>query len=67
MGQRASDTRGISFQDVRVPKANVLGAEGLGFKLAMSAFDNTRPPVAAGAVGKTRFNLCFFLKLWEDS
>ena len=51
MGQRASDTRGISFQDVRVPKANVLGAEGLGFKLAMSAFDNTRPPVAAGAVG----------------
>jgi acyl-CoA dehydrogenase len=29
----------------------VLGAEGLGFKIAMGAFDKTRPPVAAGAVG----------------
>lgn len=51
MGQRASDTRGITFEDVRVPKENVLGAEGIGFKLAMGAFDNTRPAVAAGAVG----------------
>jgi len=51
MGQRCSDTRGISFEDVRVPKENVLTAEGQGFKLAMGAFDRTRPPVAAGAVG----------------
>lgn len=51
MGQRASDTRGITFEDVRVPKENVLGAEGMGFKIAMGAFDKTRPPVAAGAVG----------------
>ncbi|KAK3704672.1 hypothetical protein QZH41_018936, partial [Actinostola sp. cb2023] len=51
MGQRASDTRGITFEDVVVPKENVLGAEGLGFKIAMGAFDKTRPPVAAGAVG----------------
>jgi len=54
MGQRASDTRGISFEDVRVPKKNVLGAEGLGFKIAMGAFDITRPPVGAGAVGLAR-------------
>lgn len=54
MGQRASDTRGISFEDVRVPKENVLGGEGLGFKIAMGAFDFTRPPVAAGAVGLAR-------------
>uniref|UniRef100_A0A8D2PSD1 Medium-chain specific acyl-CoA dehydrogenase, mitochondrial n=1 Tax=Zosterops lateralis melanops TaxID=1220523 RepID=A0A8D2PSD1_ZOSLA len=51
MGQRCSDTRGIVFEDVRVPKENVLIAEGAGFKIAMGAFDKTRPPVAAGAVG----------------
>ncbi|XP_043941720.1 medium-chain specific acyl-CoA dehydrogenase, mitochondrial isoform X1 [Protopterus annectens] len=51
MGQRCSDTRGITFEDVRVPKENVLIGEGVGFKIAMGAFDKTRPPVAAGAVG----------------
>ena len=54
MGQRCSDTRGITFEDVRVPAANVLGAPGKGFKVAMGAFDMTRPPVAAGAVGLGR-------------
>ncbi|KAH7728836.1 CRE-ACDH-10 protein [Aphelenchoides avenae] len=51
MGQRCSDTRGISFEDVVVPKENVLGPVGAGFKVAMGAFDITRPGVAAGAVG----------------
>lgn len=51
MGQRCSDTRGVTFEDVRVPKENLLTAEGSGFKFAMGAFDKTRPPVAAGAVG----------------
>lgn len=51
MGQRASDTRGITFEDVRIPKENVLVGEGAGFKIAMETFDKTRPPVAAGAVG----------------
>lgn len=46
MGQRCSDTRGITFEDVRIPKENVLIAEGSGFKIAMGAFDNTRPPVS---------------------
>lgn len=51
MGQRASDTRGFTLEDVVVPKENVLGVEGMGFKIAMGSFDNTRPGVAAGAVG----------------
>ncbi|KAJ1927160.1 hypothetical protein IWQ60_003171 [Tieghemiomyces parasiticus] len=54
MGQRASDTRGITFENVEVPAENVLGAPGKGFKVAMGAFDTTRPPVAAGAVGLAR-------------
>ncbi|KAK4298831.1 hypothetical protein Pmani_028849 [Petrolisthes manimaculis] len=51
MGQRCSNTAGITFEDVIVPKENVLLGEGAGFKIAMGAFDRTRPPVAAGAVG----------------
>lgn len=54
MGQRCSDTRGITFEDVRVPARNVLGTPGKGFAIAMGAFDHTRPPVAAGAVGLAR-------------
>lgn len=51
LGQRASDTRGVTFEDVEVPSENVLVGEGHGFKIAMSVFDKTRAPVAAGAVG----------------
>ena len=54
MGQRASDTRGISFENVRIPVKFLLGKEGEGFKIAMSAFDHTRPAVSAGAVGLAR-------------
>lgn len=43
MGQRASDTRGITFEDVRIPKENVLSKEGDGFKIAMLTFDKSRP------------------------
>jgi len=54
MGQRASDTRAVTFNDVKVPHENRLGEEGAGFKIAMSAFDHTRPVVAAAAVGLAR-------------
>lgn len=54
MGQRASDTRGIKFTDVEVPVENRLGDEGFGFKIAMTAFDKTRPLVASSAVGLAR-------------
>ena len=51
MGQRASDTRQVVFEDVAVPAANMVGGEGQGFKVAMAAVDVTRPMVAACAVG----------------
>ena len=51
LGQRASDTRGLTFEEVKVPAKYRLGNEGDGFRIAMAAFDHTRPPVAAGAVG----------------
>lgn len=51
MGQKCSDTRGISFENVVVKDENRLGAVGGGFKIAMGAFDTTRPLVAAAAVG----------------
>jgi acyl-CoA dehydrogenase len=54
MGQRASDTRAITFRDVVVPAGHRIGEEGQGWLLAMKAFDRTRPTVSAGAVGVGR-------------
>ncbi len=54
LGQHCSDTRGITFEDVVVPSKYRVGNDGDGFKIAMGAFDHTRPLVAAGAVGLSR-------------
>jgi len=54
MGQRCSDTRAVTFEDVKVHKSQMVGKEGDGFKIAMAAFDHTRPAVAIGAVGVAR-------------
>ncbi len=51
MGQRATDTSAVAFQDVRVSVDDRLGEEGDGFKIAMRTLDYTRPGTAAGAVG----------------
>eukprot|EP01123_Difflugia_compressa_P010511 TRINITY_DN3869_c0_g2_i1.p1 TRINITY_DN3869_c0_g2~~TRINITY_DN3869_c0_g2_i1.p1 ORF type:complete len:187 (-),score=44.28 TRINITY_DN3869_c0_g2_i1:167-727(-) len=51
MGQRCADTRAVTFENVVVPDENRIGDEGYGFKLAMGAFDRTRPVVGASAVG----------------
>jgi acyl-CoA dehydrogenase len=51
MGQRASDTRAVTFRDVKVPRANRIGEDGDGWKAAMTAFDHSRPVVASAAVG----------------
>jgi acyl-CoA dehydrogenase len=54
LGQRASNTASISFDDVEIPAANLLAEENHGFKLAMMTLDRTRPGVAAMATGIAR-------------
>lgn len=54
LGVRAGSTGWIAFQDVQVPLKNRIGEEGEGFKIAMSALDNGRYTVAAGATGLIR-------------
>ncbi len=54
LGQRASNTVGINFKDVRVPKENVMAPPGEGFVLAMQTFSRTRPAIGALAVGMAR-------------
>ena len=54
MGQRASHTTDVLFEEVRLGPEHVVGVEGKGFKLAMRTFDRTRPWIAAGAAGIIR-------------
>lgn len=54
MGQRASNTVTLTFEDVKVPVANRIGQEGEGFLLAMATLDNSRPLTASIATGIAR-------------
>jgi len=54
LGQHASNTVRVTLEDVKVPEAFRLGAEGDGFNIAMATFNHTRPGVAAGANGITK-------------
>ena len=51
MGQRASSTCQIVFENVELPESLRVGEEGTGFYTAMKTFDRTRPPISALAVG----------------
>lgn len=51
LGQRASNTVTLTFEDVKVPVANRIGKEGEGFMIAMSTLDNSRPLTAMFSVG----------------
>jgi alkylation response protein AidB-like acyl-CoA dehydrogenase len=51
MGWNAQPTRAVMFENVRVPAANRLGAEGIGFKIAMAGLDGGRLNIAACSLG----------------
>ncbi len=51
MGLCASDTTDLIFEDCRIPAENILGVEGDGFKIAMTALDGGRIGIAAQSVG----------------
>lgn len=71
LGIRASDTATIIFEDCRVPAENLLGSPEVdvkqGFAGAMATFDNTRPLVAAMAVGCARAALDLTAELLEQA
>ena len=54
MGQHASDTAQIAFENCRVPAENLLGAEGEGYRIALSNLEGGRIGIAAQAVGMAR-------------
>jgi alkylation response protein AidB-like acyl-CoA dehydrogenase len=54
MGQRASNTAEIFFENVKIPKENRIGEEGEGYKIALLSISRSRINVAAGAVGIAR-------------
>ncbi|MFQ5597506.1 MAG: acyl-CoA dehydrogenase family protein [Nitrospiria bacterium] len=54
MGLRGSATAELVFQDVRVPKENVLGQVGMGFKIAMETLDESRLSLAAATIGSAK-------------
>ncbi|WP_169544761.1 acyl-CoA dehydrogenase family protein [Sneathiella aquimaris] len=51
LGQKASDTCQIAFEDVRVPSANMLGSEGAGYKIALANLETGRIGIGAQSVG----------------
>ncbi len=57
LGIRSSDTATINFEDCKVPKENLLGAEGEGFKIAMKTLDGGRIGIAAQALGIAQASL----------
>lgn len=75
LGIRSSDTAQIVFENCRIPKANILGSEDIAkdaaarkkaFGGVMQTFDNTRPVVAAQAVGVARAALDLTLELLQE-
>ncbi len=66
MGIRASDTAEVSFDQVRVPAANLVGEPGRGFHQLMHFFDLTRTTVAAEGVGLAQGALDLALKYTQE-
>ncbi|WP_127715587.1 acyl-CoA dehydrogenase family protein [Halobacteriovorax sp. HLS] len=66
MGHRSSDTRAVTFNNVRIPKENLIGNLGEGWKIAMKTLDHSRPMVAASAVGGAQCALDHAIKYAKE-
>jgi acyl-CoA dehydrogenase len=66
MGQRASNTATITFNDVEIPADHLIGEENKGFKIAMMTLDRTRPGVAAMATGIARAAMEFAIEYSKE-
>ncbi|MCB0317657.1 MAG: acyl-CoA dehydrogenase family protein [Bdellovibrionales bacterium] len=66
LGQRCSNTVSVNFDNVKVPKENLLGAEGDGFVTAMKTLDKTRPMTAIIATGIARAAFLYALDYAKD-
>ncbi len=66
MGQRAANTTDVIFDEAVVPAGNLIGAEGMGFKIIMQTFNHSRPGVASSAVGVARCAMDHALKYSKE-
>lgn len=66
MGHRSSDTRGIRFNKVKIPKENMIGKPGEGWMIAMKTLDHSRPLVASSAVGGAQRALDLSIKYAKE-
>jgi acyl-CoA dehydrogenase len=66
MGQRASNTATVTFNDTEIPADHLLGEENKGFKIAMMTLDRTRPGVAAMATGIARAAMEFAVEYSKE-
>src|SRR4030081_1302297 len=66
MGQRASNTATVSFNDIEIPLDHLIGEENKGFKIAMMTPDRTRPGVAAMATGVARAAMEFAIEYSKE-
>lgn len=66
LGQHSSDTAQINFDGCRVPAANLIGAEGEGYRIALSALEGGRIGIAAQSVGMARAAFEFALQYSKE-
>jgi alkylation response protein AidB-like acyl-CoA dehydrogenase len=66
MGIRGSPTAEIIFNDCQVPRENLIGKEGDGFKIAMKTLDYSRPVIASQAVGVAQAGLDFAINYSKE-
>jgi butyryl-CoA dehydrogenase len=66
LGQKASDTCALSFQDMEVPEDQRIGAEGAGYKIALSTLESGRIGIAAQSVGMARAALDYAVEYAKE-